>query len=168
MFAATLKITARLMSKINVCQQLFRATPKITLGSCLSKVEGLIHEWKHTLLAPPLPLMSHMQFCSTHNDSHAYWILAYISSYMGGVTPDLMSRYSVLHQATYVSNCWSQHHGCLARFSLIRGSAAINANKMCKQLSAGYEATFLTTLEQRAGIAISLCKQFQTFAQPCR
>ena len=31
--------------------------------------EGLIHEWKQALLAPPLPLMSlnNSRFCSTHN-----------------------------------------------------------------------------------------------------
>lgn len=33
--------------------------------------EGLIHEWKHALLAPPLPLMpvNNSRFCSTHNHS---------------------------------------------------------------------------------------------------
>ena len=34
--------------------------------------EGLIHEWKQALLAPPLPLMSlnNSQLCSTHNSSY--------------------------------------------------------------------------------------------------
>ena len=36
--------------------------------------EGLIHEWKQALLAPPLPLMSlnNSRFCPTHNSSAAF------------------------------------------------------------------------------------------------
>ena len=36
--------------------------------------EGLIHEWKQALLAPPLPLMSlnNSRFCSTRNSSGAF------------------------------------------------------------------------------------------------
>ena len=35
--------------------------------------QGLIHEWKQALLAPPLPLMSlnNSRLCSTHNHSSA-------------------------------------------------------------------------------------------------
>ena len=37
------------------------------------KWEGLIHEWKQALLAPPLPLilLNNSQLCSTHNHSSA-------------------------------------------------------------------------------------------------
>ena len=40
--------------------------------------EGLIHEWKQALLAPPLPLMSlhnNSLLCSTHNHCSGPWIL---------------------------------------------------------------------------------------------
>ena len=39
--------------------------------------EGLIHEWKQALLAPPLPLMllNNSQLCSTHNRSSASSLL---------------------------------------------------------------------------------------------
>ena len=82
------------VSQINLCQLLFRPTLKLRLDSCLSQLlkwttltaplkmnarsvqkltvclrEGLIHEWKQALLAPPLPLMSlnNLRLCSTHN-----------------------------------------------------------------------------------------------------
>ena len=40
--------------------------------ACLQ--EGLIHEWKQALLAPPLPLTSlnNSRFCSTHNHCSAF------------------------------------------------------------------------------------------------
>ena len=40
--------------------------------------EGLIHEWKQALLAPPLPLMSlnNSRFCSTQNSSGAFFSTA--------------------------------------------------------------------------------------------
>ena len=64
------------MFQINLGKLLFRATFKVRLGSCLSTAleianfdstkinahftaclwEGLIHEWKHRLLASPSPL----------------------------------------------------------------------------------------------------------------
>ena len=78
----------------SVCASLlFRATLKVRLDSCLSLLlewttliapnfkkftsclrEGLIHEWKQALLAPPLPLMSlnNSRLCSTHNHSSAF------------------------------------------------------------------------------------------------
>ena len=46
------------------CTKMMTYLKKIT--ACLR--EGLIHEWKQALLAPPPPLMSvnNSQFCSTH------------------------------------------------------------------------------------------------------
>ena len=77
---------------LKLCQHFFRATLRVRLDSCLSLLlkwmtdctksnahftvclwEGLIHEWKHTLLAPSLPFMSvnTSQFYSTHNEGSA-------------------------------------------------------------------------------------------------
>ena len=75
---------------------MFTATLRVRLGSCLSTAlkmdnldctkinahfkkftaclrEGLIHEWKQALLAPPLPLMSlnNSRLCSTHSHHSA-------------------------------------------------------------------------------------------------
>ena len=91
------------VSQINLCQVLSSATLKVRLGSCLSLLlkwttltttkinahfktfiaflwEGLILEWKHTLLAPPLPLMSvnHSQIYATH--SHCWHLLCTLST----------------------------------------------------------------------------------------
>ena len=78
--------------QINLCKLLFRATLKVWLGSCLSTAlimdnldctkinahfkkftaclrEGIIHDYQHTLLAPPFSLMSvnNSLLCSTHS-----------------------------------------------------------------------------------------------------
>ena len=59
MFVTTLEMDNFDCTKMNARFQKFTA--------CLR--EGLIHEWKQALLAPPLPLMSlnNSRFCSTHS-----------------------------------------------------------------------------------------------------
>ena len=59
MFVTTLEMDNFDCTKMNARFQKFTA--------CLR--EGLIHEWKQALLAPPLPLMSlnNSQLCSTHS-----------------------------------------------------------------------------------------------------
>ena len=44
--------------------------------------EGLIHEWKQALLAPPLPLilLNNSRLCSTHKHSSAFFSTAYRST----------------------------------------------------------------------------------------
>ena len=61
MFATTLGMDNFDCTKMNAHFKKFTA--------CLR--EGLIHEWKQALLAPPLPLMSlnNSRFCSTHKKS---------------------------------------------------------------------------------------------------
>ena len=64
MFVATLGMDNFDCTKMNAHFKKFTA--------CLR--EGLIHEWKQALLAPPLPLMSlnNSRFCSPHNSSAAF------------------------------------------------------------------------------------------------
>ena len=49
--------------------------------------EGLIHEWKQALLAPPLPLMllNNSRLCSTHNHSSAFLSVQGVVTYMSPV-----------------------------------------------------------------------------------
>ena len=63
MFVTTLGMDNFDCTKMNAHFKIFTA--------CLR--EGLIHEWKRALLAPPLPLMSlnNSWFCSTHKSSAA-------------------------------------------------------------------------------------------------
>ena len=61
MFVTTFEMDNFDCTKMNACFQKFTA--------CLR--EGLFHEWKQALLAPPLPLMllNNSRLCSTHNCS---------------------------------------------------------------------------------------------------
>ena len=63
--------SSQLLSRVKLHAHIYHCSwnGQLWLPKSLHKWVGLIHEWKHTLLAPPLPLMpvNNSLFCSTHN-----------------------------------------------------------------------------------------------------
>ena len=91
MFVTTLEMDNFDCTKMNARFQKFTA--------CLQ--EGLIHEWKQALLAPPLPLMSlnNSRLCSTH--SHRTAPLAWLLPLLSGES--LGTRLASRHKLVFTS-----------------------------------------------------------------